>query len=97
MPADGTRKLRPALTRERILRAAVDLADEQGLDALSMRGLAAQLGAGAMSLYNHVQNRDDLIDGILDLLVDQIEVPPDDTDWRTSIRARAIEIGRAHV
>jgi AcrR family transcriptional regulator len=64
--ATGERPRTP-LSRERILRAAVALADAEGIDSLTMRGLASQLQVEAMSLYNHVANKDDLLDGMLDL------------------------------
>ena len=65
---------RTPLTRERVLRAAIELADQQGLAALSMRNLAKAVGVEAMSLYNHVANKDDLYDGIIDLVVAEIYV-----------------------
>jgi AcrR family transcriptional regulator len=78
------------LSRERILHAAIRLADEEGLESLSMRKLAQVLGVQAMSLYNHVANKDDLLDGIVDRVVSEIEVPSLETDWKTAIRRRAI-------
>lgn len=80
---------RTPLTRERILRAAIDLADTDGLDALSMRKLAKAVGVEAMSLYNHVANKDDLLDGIVDLVVAEIYVPRAEGDWRAELRHRA--------
>ncbi|WP_410870760.1 TetR/AcrR family transcriptional regulator C-terminal domain-containing protein [Nocardia sp. A7] len=80
---------RTPLTRERVLRAAIDLADQQGLAALSMRNLAKTVGVEAMSLYNHVANKDDLYDGIIDLVVAEIYVPRAGADWRTELRRRA--------
>ncbi len=71
---------RVPLTRERVLRAAIALADEQGIDALSMRKLGQAVGVEAMSLYNHAASKDEILDGILDLVLDEIEssrpVPP---------------------
>jgi AcrR family transcriptional regulator len=81
---------RAPLTRERVLRKAVDLADEHGLESLSMRTLGRALGVEAMSLYNHVANKDDLLDGIADIVVGEIEVPPDEDDWKVAMRRRAI-------
>ncbi|WP_027269059.1 TetR/AcrR family transcriptional regulator [Leptolyngbya sp. PCC 6406] len=78
------------LSRERILWAALRLADEGGLEALSMRKLAQALEVKAMSLYNHVANRDDLIDGIVDSVVSEIEVPKPGADWKIAMRRRAI-------
>ncbi len=84
-----TADLRPPLSRERVLQAALDLADELGLDALTMRELGQRLGVEAMSLYNHVANKDDILDGILDLVVSEIDLPSGDVDWRVAMRRRA--------
>jgi len=73
-----------------VLRAALALADEGGIDALSMRKLAQELGVEAMSLYNHVANKDDIIDGILDLVASEMDPPPDGVDWKTAMRRSAI-------
>jgi AcrR family transcriptional regulator len=78
------------LTRERVLRAAVALADEAGFESLTMRKLAKDLGVEAMSLYNHVANKDDLLDGIVDIVFSEIELPSVDVDWKTAMRQRAI-------
>jgi AcrR family transcriptional regulator len=80
---------RTPLSRERVVQAAVDFADDAGLEALSMRKLAGALGVQAMSLYNHVANKDDLLDGMVDVVFDEIELPADDTDWRAAMRRRA--------
>lgn len=80
---------RATLTRERVLEAAVALADAQGLDALSMRNLGEALGIKAMSLYNHVADKDDLLDGIADRVVGEIALPPAGTPWREALRQRA--------
>ena len=77
------------LSRERILRAALDLADKEGIESLSMRKLAQELGVQAMSLYNYVTNKDDLLDGIVDITIGEIEVPTLTTDWKTAMRRRA--------
>ncbi len=81
---------RPALTRDRVLLAGLHLADERGIDSLSMRELGRRLGVEAMSLYNHVHNKDDLLDGIVDLVVGEIDLPSADVDWREAMRRRAI-------
>jgi AcrR family transcriptional regulator len=81
---------RTPLSRERVLEAAIGLADEGGLDALSMRKLGQELGVEAMSLYNHVANKDDLLDGIADVVTEQIEVPAPGTDWKEALRQTAI-------
>jgi AcrR family transcriptional regulator len=78
------------LSRERILRAAIDLADKDGLDSLSMRKLAQEMGVKAMSLYNYVTNKDDILDGMVDIVVGEIESPKIDGDWRDAMRRRAI-------
>jgi AcrR family transcriptional regulator len=85
------------LTRERILRAAMRIADEEGLEALTMRRLGQELGVQAMSLYNHVANKDDLYQGIVDLALSEIEVPSPDLDWRTALRQSAISAHQAFV
>jgi AcrR family transcriptional regulator len=78
------------LSRERVLRAAVRLADETGIEALSMRNLADALGVKAMSLYNHVAGKDDVLDGMVDLVVGEIELPTAGADWKAAMRRRAI-------
>lgn len=78
------------LSRERVLAAALRIADKDGIEALSMRKLAKELGVQAMSLYNHVANKDDIVDGIVDMVVGEIEVPDTQSDWKTAMRRRAI-------
>jgi AcrR family transcriptional regulator len=78
------------LSRERILQVALQKADAEGIEALSMRKLAQELGVKAMSLYNHVANKDDMVDGMVDLVVGEIELPRLDMDWKTAMRQRAI-------
>ena len=78
------------LSRDRILQTAIQLADDHGIDALSMRRLAQQLGVKAMSLYNHVTNKDDLIDGMVDIVAGEIAVPDIGVNWKTAMRQRAI-------
>ena len=78
------------LSRERVLRAAIALADQGGLESLSMRKLGQELGVEAMSLYHHVANKDDLLDGIVDAVTSEIEVPSSETDWKEAIRRTAI-------
>lgn len=85
---------RETLTRGRVLAAAMELADAEGLEALSMRRLAQAVGVKAMSLYNHVASKDDVLDGITDLVVAEIEPPRPDPDWRVSIRARTLSARR---
>jgi len=81
---------REPLNRERVLRAAITLADKEGLDALTMRRLGQKVGVEAMSLYNHVKNKDDILDGIVDLVLTDIDVPPAGTDWKKAMRRRSI-------
>jgi AcrR family transcriptional regulator len=83
-------KRRTPLNRERVLRAAIALADQGGFESLSMRNLAKELGVEAMSLYNHVANKDDLLDGMIDLVFGEIELPPTDVEWKTAMRQRAV-------
>ena len=80
------------LSRDRILRTAVAFADEHGIDALTMRKLGQLLGFEAMSLYNHVANKDDLLDGMLDLVLAEAEPPAPDGEWDAAIRASAISL-----
>jgi len=72
-------------------RAAVALADRRGVDALSMRTLATELGAGAMSLYHYIANEEDLLDGLVDLVFAEITLPGTDGDWRGAMRQRALD------
>jgi len=88
-------KKRTPLTRERVLTAAVGLADRDGIESLSMRTLGQALGVEAMSLYNHVANKDAILDGIVDLVVAEIEVPTAITDWRAAMRARCVSTHKA--
>jgi AcrR family transcriptional regulator len=87
-PSDDSEP-RPRLTRERVLQAAVGLADRDGLDALTMRRLGAELGVEAMSLYKHVANKDEILGGILALVVGEIELPSEGSDWKDAMRRRA--------
>lgn len=80
---------RVPLSRERVLDAALRVADEGGGEALSMRNVAAALGVEAMSLYRYVRDKDDLVLGVADRIVAEIEVPPQGTPWREAMRCRA--------
>jgi AcrR family transcriptional regulator len=84
------KQTRKPLSRDRVLRAALKLADDGGLDALSMRKLAQQLGVEAMSLYNHVQSKDDIVDGMIELVAGEIEPPAEGGEWRAALRATAV-------
>jgi AcrR family transcriptional regulator len=83
------------LSRDRILQAALGLADESGIESLTMRKLGQLLGFEAMSLYNHVANKDDVLDGILDLVLDESELPSPAGDWHSAIRSSAISVHAA--
>jgi AcrR family transcriptional regulator len=83
-------KKREPLSRERILQAAMGLADAKGIEALSMRNLAQALGVEAMSLYYHVRNKDDLLDGMADLVVGEIELLSCEEAWKAAMRRRAL-------
>jgi AcrR family transcriptional regulator len=84
-----TKTARTPLSRELVLRAAVTFADESGIGSLSMRKLGDALGVKAMSLYNHVANKEDVLDGIVDIVVAEIEAPEIGADWKTAMRRRA--------
>src|SRR2546421_7126099 len=88
-------KRRAALPRERILRAAISLADGDGIESLSMRKLGQELGVEAMSLYNHVRNKVDMLDGMVDVVFGEIDLPANGIDWRTAMRQRAISARQA--
>ena len=83
---------RSRLSRERVLLAAVARADEGGLEAVTMRRLAEGLGVAPMALYRHVANRDDLIDGLVDVVFGEIDVPPSGVYWKTGMRQRATSV-----
>lgn len=85
-----TTATRKPLSRARVLQAAVALADEAGLDAFSMRGLAQVLGVVPMALYKHVANKDHLLDGMVDIVFSEIDLPSEEVDWRSAMRGRAI-------
>lgn len=91
-PRAGTKAptARLPLSRDRILAQALEIADECGLGAITMREVASRLGVEAMSLYNHVANKDDILDGMVDLVAAQIDLPDDAVDWRDAMRRRAV-------
>ena len=91
--AEG-RPPRIPLTRERVLQAAVALADESGSESLSMRKLGEAVGVEAMSLYHHVANKEDLLDGMIDVVFGEIDLPSGGEDWKTAMRQRAISARR---
>jgi AcrR family transcriptional regulator len=86
---DSNSDPRVPLTRDRVLRAALALADRDGFGSLSMRRLGQELGVKAMSLYNHVTDKEDVVDGMIDLVFGEIAVPRDEDDWLAAMRARA--------
>jgi len=88
-------KRRAALTRERILRAAINLADRDGIESLSMRKLGQKLGVEAMSLYNHCQNKVDVLDGMVDIVFGEIDLPANGVDWQIAMRKRAVSARQA--
>jgi AcrR family transcriptional regulator len=91
MAATGQADTRRApLSRDQVLRAAVTLADEGGIGALSMRKLGQALGVEAMSLYNHVAGKGDLLDGMIDVVFGEIGLPGGDDGWKQAMRQRAI-------
>ncbi len=80
---------RKPLSRERVLKAALALVDKDGIESLSMRNLAAKLSVEAMSLYKHVANKDAVLDGLVELILREMEIPPAGTPWREAMRRRA--------
>jgi AcrR family transcriptional regulator len=78
------------LSKERVLGAAVALADAQGVEGLSMRKLAQELGVVPMALYKHVANKDELLDAMVDVVVGEIDPPAGGTDWKTAMRRRVL-------
>jgi AcrR family transcriptional regulator len=88
---------RAPLSRDRVLDAGVALADAEGINSVTMRRLGRELGVEAMALYNHINNKDDLLDGILDRVAAEIELPEGSPDWRNHARRRAISAHAALV
>jgi AcrR family transcriptional regulator len=94
MTAETTRRAQPRdhLSRERVLDAAIKLADAGGLGSLSMRKLGHELGVEAMAIYYHFANKEQILDGIVDLVFGEIELPVAGPDWKTAMRRRAISV-----
>jgi AcrR family transcriptional regulator len=92
---DPTPAPRIPLTRQRVLDAAVALADRDGVGSLSMRKLATELGVEAMSLYHHVANKAAILDGIVDVVFAEIELPSGDVGWKEAMRQRALSAREA--
>lgn len=86
---------RAPLNRQRVLQAAVALADEAGFESLSMRRLAEELGVVPMALYKHVANKDELLDGMVDVIICEIDPPVRDADWKVAVRLRVLSARRA--
>lgn len=78
------------LSRQRVVAEAIRLADREGVHGLSMRRLADALGAGAMSLYHYVANKEELLDAMVDIVFDEIELPSHEADWQSAMRARSV-------
>jgi AcrR family transcriptional regulator len=94
MPARSVQRTegRTRLNRDRVLTTAIQLADEGGIEKLSMRRLGEELGVEAMSLYNHVANKEDLLNGMIDALYSEVELPSHDKDWKTALRKRSVSV-----
>jgi AcrR family transcriptional regulator len=89
-PAKPRTARRTQLTRERVVAAALELAGREGIESISMRRLAQELGVEAMSLYTHVRNKDDLLDGMVDAVIGAIPQAADGPDWKASLRQQAL-------
>jgi AcrR family transcriptional regulator len=94
-PTKPAREVRTPLSRERVLCAGLIFADANGIGSLTMRKLGETLGVEAMSLYNHVANKDELLDGMVDLVFGEIELPSPETDWKAAMRERAVSAREA--
>jgi AcrR family transcriptional regulator len=92
---EETAPAREPLTRKRILQAAVALSDESGVESLSMRRLAQELGVVPMALYKHVAGKEELLDGMIDVVVAEIDPPIEGADWKTTMRERILSARRA--
>jgi AcrR family transcriptional regulator len=86
----ATIEARTPLTRGRVLQAAIELADRGGYEALSMRKLGPELGVEAMALYRHVRNKDDLLDSLVEVIVEEIDRPASGGDWKATLRDQAM-------
>jgi AcrR family transcriptional regulator len=85
-------EVRARLSRDRVLRTAIGLADAKGIERLTMRKLGVELGVEAMSLYNHVSNKEDLLHGMIDAVFAEIELPSPADDWKTALRKRSLSV-----
>src|ERR687896_992426 len=93
--AQAATEPRVPLSKERVLHAAVALAARDGIESLTMRKLADEIGVGVMSLYYYVPNKEELITGMVDIVFAEIELPPRDVDWRAAMRRRALSTREA--
>lgn len=93
--ADRPLEAAAGMSRERVLDVAVALADREGLEALTMRRLARELDAGTMTLYHYVADKEDLLDGMVDVVFSEIDLPAADAGWRTAMRERAASVREA--
>lgn len=91
-PQDGASR---GLSKRRVAREAVRLADREGVDGLSMRRLATALDAGAMSLYHYVANKEELLDAMIDIVFEEIELPSENDDWQSAMRQQAVSAREA--
>jgi AcrR family transcriptional regulator len=92
-PIEAPRRIR--LSKDRVLRVAVDLADEAGIETLSMRKLAERLGVVPMALYKHVASKEELLDGMVDIVVGEIDPPVSGIDWKSAFRQRILSARRS--
>ncbi len=93
-PARSRGSRRGTLSRDRVLHAALVLADEGGIESLTMHAIGRRLGVQAMSLYRHVEHKADLLDGLVELVVSEVEIPISSADWKVAMRQRAISARR---
>ena len=93
--ANVSQKPRAQLTKVRVFETALGLADENGIDSVTMRKLAEELGVEAMSIYHHVANKDEVLEGIVDLVASEIELPSKGTEWRPAVELRAVSAHEA--
>ena len=94
-PVRDSPQARPALSRDRVLRGAVAVADAGGIGGLTIRSLAEELGVKPMSVYHYVANKDEILDGIVDLVFSEIELPTAGGDWQAEMRRRAASARQA--
>jgi AcrR family transcriptional regulator len=80
----------PSLSRDRVLESAVALADEIGIEALTIRKLAAAMGTKPMTIYRHIPSKEEIVDGMVDRVFAEIERPPPDGDWLLALRQRCV-------